>query len=356
MAIIISKNGKNAVRLDKSSFELEDHLQQYIYDNPETIPLYDIKEDIRLLILAREFATQSGLIDAIGIDKDGEIYLVETKLYKNPDKRTVVAQVLDYGASLWFRFTDFNDFITQINVHTTKDFKQELNQRIHDFFGLSEEEVDTLLQNTKQNLKDGNFKFVVLMDHLHDQLKDLIIFLNNNSEFTVYAVELEYYKHKEFEILIPKLYGAQVKKDLGVKIPQRIPTDDEFIKAYQGRPEYNKVKELVNFFNNLREGRKTIENVSVAKTPKYLNFYPSPSQKNKISISLPINPENEGGGFQFWCPKEIEKGAKKIIKEVLPKAELLKEMTTTFGKIAKWQLKDYLTEVFDKLLRRLSQI
>lgn len=356
MAIIISKNGKGAVKVDKSSFELENHLQQYIYDNPETIPLYDIKEDIRLLILAREFTTSSGSIDALGIDKDGEIYLVETKLYKNPDKRTVVAQVLDYGASLWSHFTDFNDFIVQINLHTTKDFKLDLNQKICNFFGLSGEEIETLLENVKQNLRSGNFKFVVLMDHLHDQLKDLIIFLNNNSEFTIYAVELEYYKHKEFEILIPKLYGAQVKKDLGIKSPQRIPTDDDFIKAYQGRPEYNKVGELIAFFNDLREGRRAIENVTVTKTPKYLNFYASPNQENKVSINLPINPDSEGGGFQFWCPKEIEEGAKKVIKEVLPKAELLKEMTTTFGKIAKWQLKDYSTETFDKLLQRFSQM
>lgn len=356
MAIIISKNGKEAVKLDKSNFELEDHLQQYIYDNPETIPLYDIKEDIRLLILAREFATPSGPIDALGIDKDGEIYLIETKLYKNPDKRMVVAQVLDYGASLWSQFIDFNDFVTQVNLHTVKDFKLDLNQRIRDFFGLSVEEIRLLLENVRQNLRNGNFKFVVLMDHLHDRLKDLIIFLNNNSEFTVYAVELEYYKHKEFEILIPKLYGAQVKKDLGVKTPPRIPTDDEFIKAYQGTLEYNKVKDLLAFFNDLREGRKTIENITVNKTPKNLNFYTSPNQKDKSSISLSLNPEYEGGGLQFWYPKEIEKGAKKIIKEVLPQVELLKEMTTTFGKVAKWQLKNYSTEIFEKLLQQLSNI
>src|SRR4030043_1232462 len=129
MAIIISKNGKDAVKVDKSDFQLEDKLQQYIYDNPESIPLYDIKEDIRLLILAREFATKSGPIDALGIDKDGEIYLVETKLYKNPDKRTVVAQVLDYGASLWSNYRDFNDFIDKINIHTQKDFQKTINQR-----------------------------------------------------------------------------------------------------------------------------------------------------------------------------------------------------------------------------------
>src|SRR4030042_3111538 len=114
MAIIISKNGKDAVKVDKSDFQLEDKLQQYIYDNPESIPLYDIKEDIRLLILAREFSTKSGPIDALGVDKDGEIYLIETKLYKNPDKRTVVAQVLDYGASLWSSHKDFDDFMEKL--------------------------------------------------------------------------------------------------------------------------------------------------------------------------------------------------------------------------------------------------
>ena len=61
-------------------------------------------------------------------------------------------------------------------------------------------------------MNDGNFKFVVLMDHLPLQLKELIVFLNNNSEFTIYAVELEFYKHQNFEILIPKLYGAEIKR------------------------------------------------------------------------------------------------------------------------------------------------
>src|SRR3989344_165015 len=142
MAIILSKNGKSAIKINKTPFGLEENIQQYIYDNPESIPLYDIKEDIKLLILAREFSTQSGPIDAIGIDKDGEIYLVETKFYKNPDKRTVVAQVLDYGASLWSNFTDFNDFVEQVSQHTNKDFNQTLNQRITEFFGITEDEVN----------------------------------------------------------------------------------------------------------------------------------------------------------------------------------------------------------------------
>lgn len=354
MAIIVSKNGKNAVKIDKSNFALEDHLQQYIYNNPESIPLYDVKEDIRLLILAREFNTASGSIDALGIDKDGEIYLVETKLYKNPDKRTVVAQVLDYGASLWSKYRDFNDFITQINNHTQKDFQKTLAQRINDFFGISEEEIDSLLENIKQNLREGNFKFVVLMDHLHDHLKDLIIFLNNNSEFTVYAVELEYYKHKDFEILIPKLYGAEVKKDIGKTTPKTIPTDDDFVKAFQDKPEQNKVKELIQFFNDLRESRKEIENVSVAKTPKTLTFYVTTSYQDKISISLYI--QGKEVKLDFWGTKKVDQAVRKNIKQLVPHAEIQKEMTTTAGLIVKWPMKDYSTEKFENLLQKLSKI
>src|SRR5690606_25361488 len=136
----------------KSDFQLEDNLQEYIYNNPESIPLYDIKEDVRLLILAREFSTKSGPIDALGVDKDGEIYLIETKLYKNTDKRTVVAQVLDYGASLWSNYRDFTNFVEQISLHTQRDLNTTLTQRISEFFNISEEEAGALLDNTRKNI------------------------------------------------------------------------------------------------------------------------------------------------------------------------------------------------------------
>jgi len=213
MAIIITKDGKETKKIEKSNFEQEDYLQKFIYENPETIPLYDIKENIQLLVLYREFPTKSGSVDALGIDREGNIYLVETKLYKNPDKRLVVAQVLDYGASLWINYS-YDDFINQINSFLNSKLKVNLNQRIGEFFGLSEEEVKVIVEKIHSNLKEGNFKFVVLMDRLHQQLKDLIIYLNANSEFDIYAVELEYYKYNSYEIMIPKIYGSEVKKEI----------------------------------------------------------------------------------------------------------------------------------------------
>lgn len=236
MAIIISKNGKHAKRIDRSVFASEDELQQYIYENPESIPLYDIKEDIRLLIVAREFPTQSGPIDAVGIDKEGELYLIETKLYRNADKRHVVAQVLDYGASLWRHYSDFASFLGELDRQSQKKWNMSLQQKLQDFFGSSEEEVQTQIESFRGNLDNGTFKFVVLMDTLHSQLKDLILFLNQYSKFNIYVAEIEYYKFETYEIMIPKLFGAEVKKDISVSKPRseaRVWDEESFFSELQ---------------------------------------------------------------------------------------------------------------------------
>lgn len=242
MAIIISENGKNAKKIDSASFGLEDKLQQYIYDNPESVPVYDIREDIRLLILAREFPTNSGPIDTLGVDQDGTIYIIETKLYKNPDKRLVIAQALDYGASMWRHATDFDDFSISVESKVQQQFGVGLQSKLQDFFTLDDEASTALLQNVRTNLSTGKFKFVVLMDQLHDRLKDLIVFINQNSQFDVYAVELDYYKHDRFEIIIPKLYGAEVKKDVtsthsrknGTALNWTSTNEADFLKAVAG--------------------------------------------------------------------------------------------------------------------------
>lgn len=215
MTIIISKDGKNAQKIDKIPIIKENYLQKYLYNNPEVIPLYDYKEDIRILVVSREFSTKSGPIDAIGIDSDGEIYLIETKLYKNPDKRQVVAQVLDYGASLWAEYKDPVGFLNAIEEGCLKEFGISLQKKAQDFFELEEDEWQTLLENLKENIHQARFKFVVLMDKLHSRLKDLILFINNNSQFNIFAVEIEYYKYDEFEIIIPKLFGEEAAPDLG---------------------------------------------------------------------------------------------------------------------------------------------
>lgn len=211
MTIIITSDGKEPKRIGESKFDNEDTLQKYLYNTPESIPLYEIDEDIRLHILVREFGTSSGPVDAMGIDQNGEIYIIETKLYKNPDKRLVLAQVLDYGAAIASDYRDFGRFVMELEKKLGIEFNT-IKTRIQTFFGLTDTELSDLIKNLKNNMLSGSFRFVVLMDSLHDQLKNLILFINQSSQFSIYAVELKYYKYENLELTIPNLFGTEIKK------------------------------------------------------------------------------------------------------------------------------------------------
>src|SRR6266568_1533047 len=199
MPIIISQKGAGSASVvEKSSFGKEHNLQEYVHEHPEAIPVYDIQEDKRLWVVAREFETQSGPIDALAVDKDGDIYIVETKLYANPDKRRVVAQALDYGASLWKHFADFSHFILLLDQHTQSQWKISFREKAKDCFGLNDGQVEVMVANVHENLNDGNLKFVVLMDSMDERLKELITYINQKSQFDIYGVELEFYKHEQY--------------------------------------------------------------------------------------------------------------------------------------------------------------
>ena len=206
MSIIFRNKDGDFERLDATLFENEDRLQAYITANPEAIPLYTLDEDLKLLMLKREVSTDSGRVDVLGIDQKGGIYLIETKLHSNPDKRNVIAQILDYGASLWRHCDDLDNLLRKFGS------SDEFRQKITGHFELEPIAADELFDALNANLKNGVFQFIVLMDKIDPKLKDLILFINQNSQFNIYAVELKYYKRGNLEILAPDLHGAEVRK------------------------------------------------------------------------------------------------------------------------------------------------
>ena len=244
MPIIISKDWKNAKRLRQTTFENEEELQKYIFNNPESIPLEEIKEDVQFLVVDREFPLKEGSIDVLEVDSEGDIYIIETKLYKNPDKRFVLAQVLDYGASLWNFYEDPEKFIQKLDQRLINKTKKGLNDIIGGNFGNTEE----ILDNIKQNMINGTFKFVILMDKVPQNLKNLILFINQNSQFNVYLVEMEYYKHEDYEILIPHVFGAESKKKV-ISVSRRKKWDENsFFEDAKRKPAfYDAVRKLYKF-------------------------------------------------------------------------------------------------------------
>lgn len=314
MAIIVSKKGMGVQKIEKSSIKQEEYLQKYIYDNPETIPLDDIKEDIRLLVMAREFPTKSGSIDALAFDRDGDIYIIETKLYKNPDKRLVVAQILDYGASLWHSYRDFTEVLGVLEGIINKKFGIGLNQKLKEFFSLNEEEVSSLLDGVKTNLDSGNFKFVVLMDQLHDQLKDLITFINQNSRFDIYGCELDLYKYDDYKILIPSLYGTEVKKSVGTSSARKKWDEGSFFEDVRRRLEKKGLKSIQQLYDYSRNSADQISWGTGATRGSFNPKYSSISVRSVFTVFsdgvLQIN-------FGWLNDNESTKSFRKLLKKNL---------------------------------------
>jgi len=311
MPIIISKDGKNAEKIEKSDIQKEDYLQEYIHNNPESIPVYELNEDKKLFVVKREFSTNAGSIDALAIDKDGDIYIVETKLYKNPDKRTVVAQALDYGAALWKHFNDFSEFIRILDEECQKKFDLSLSEKIQQFFQLDGEGAEHTLDAMRKNLNDGNLKFVILMDAIGTRLKDLILYVNQNSQFDIYAVQLEYYKFKDYEIMIPKIFGVEVKKNITTsKYSQRKYWDKNNFKA-QTREllggESDKIFKLYDFFRN------NSEKINWGTGVNFGSFSPI---INKIDETIALFTVYSNGKFEVKFNWIYEKTGKSNIKDM----------------------------------------
>ena len=201
MPIIMLKQGTETVRLQAKPFEKEDELQQYVARHPECLPVDEIEEGLQLLVLTREFPVGSGYIDVLAVDGNGVPYVIETKLCKNPDKRRVVAQALDYGAALWNDYADFDAFRRDLDASVRKWSGEGLDQRVGEFFSLDRADLDRFYDQMRGWLGEGALRFLVLMDHITDELKVLIRYLNAKSEFSLYGVELEYYRHEELEIM-----------------------------------------------------------------------------------------------------------------------------------------------------------
>lgn len=245
MPIIVSRRGKNAQKVHESGVVNEGYLQEYVTSNPDALPITDIKEDVRLMIVGREFPTNSGPVDVLAVDGDGDIYLIETKLYKNPDKRLVLAQVLDYGAALWRGYGDPSNFIADVDRFMTRRTGEGLGHNLNSFFGYDELQIQEVMDAIRNQIHVGKFRFVILMDQLTERLRDLILYMNERTAFDIYAVEMEFYQHQGLEIVIPKLFGAQVTKSVtsgGRGIQSRRWDEESFFAALGERSPQSSVE------------------------------------------------------------------------------------------------------------------
>lgn len=205
-------------------------MQQYIYENPQILPVEELTGNKKLLVLIRELSTNYGRLDWLGIDEAGNVYIIETKLLRNPDRRNIIAQLLDYGVALW---TEYKDPQELINYLTSKNIN--IKQSVLNTFQTSEELADIIIENFKQNIKQWVYQFVAVTDAIEKRILEQIHFINQSSRFSFYLVDLRYYRHENAEFIIPKWYGGEIIKQTSSWVSTSVRQSDlpEFLDAVE---------------------------------------------------------------------------------------------------------------------------
>lgn len=208
--------------------ETED-LEKWIKSNP-TILGQDI------LIIGEQVPTKSGTIDFLGIDKSGNIVVIELKRDKLP--REALAQAIDYASdvSSWD--------IDKINEVCTK----YIGTRLEDYLNEKFEDVDI-----QQGLPINKIQRILLVGFsIGEPLQRMIEWLSNNYSVSINAVILKYVKTKSGDELIARtvIIPEETEKEIIRKRQIQIPTSDE--------PGNYNIEELTNLLREyLSENRPT---------------------------------------------------------------------------------------------------
>lgn len=154
----------------------EDDLQGLLYRHPEILPCADIDPAYETVVpLCRELRTPSGYVDLVGVTPQGNLIVIETKLWRNPQaRREVVAQVLDYAKDLarW----NYSDLEREVKKVTGED-RRSLYERVAAVASVTDEV--SFCDQVARQLRTGQFLLLVVGDGIREGVSDLTEFLDN---------------------------------------------------------------------------------------------------------------------------------------------------------------------------------
>lgn len=194
----------------------ETWLQALIHEQPGLLPVAQIEPGLGELIpLAREVPCGHGYIDNLYLTGDGEIVLVEAKLWANPQaRREVVAQALDYVAALGqLTYEGFEHAVAKSKGGSPSLYASVAGSPD----ALPEAEfVDAV----SRNLAMGRMLALVVGDGIHQQAEVLAGLLQGHAgaHFTFALVELATWRNPESGALlvVPDVLAQTVMIERGI--------------------------------------------------------------------------------------------------------------------------------------------
>ena len=201
MPILVRQKGKKWQQANDVEFVDEAQLQQMLYEGPELVSPH---EGQAAVFIKEADLPGSGSTDLLGVDANGSIFIVETKLARNLEvRRKVIGQILEYAAYLWRK--SYEEFDSLFLKREGKSITDLLELKTPE--GLPEDFHETV----SNNLQSGTFNLFIAVDHMNDELEKIIAYVSTRGTgLKLQALELCTYRLGELEILAPQRHGEFV--------------------------------------------------------------------------------------------------------------------------------------------------
>lgn len=195
----------------------ENWLQSLIFKNPELLPVKEFDEDFAPLIpIGREIDTGAGRIDVLYISPSGNLTIVETKLFKNPEQhRVVVAQVIDYAKEI----ARWNYDVLDKALIDAQKRKNEPETKSLECMVNPGPDLDSVKFQEKVNINLKNGEFLLLI--VGDEVRENVALLTNAIQgapwlnFKIGVIELHFHQieeNKDWPLLVfPHIVGRTVE-------------------------------------------------------------------------------------------------------------------------------------------------
>ncbi len=203
-ALRVDVSGEVAV-LTESTFATERALHETIASHPAVLPHADFGLG-PLATIASELQLDAGAMDLLLADPQGRLAICEFKKGReNPDVRRVVAQLLDYGSSLWG--LDY-DTLDRLVGRAPPAIGRAIAERAAEQFpedSVPGFDYETFRSGVETSLQVGNFVFLYVVRDLDDRTRRIMTYLAEGPRMAFFGVEVDHFRATDgASLLIPR--------------------------------------------------------------------------------------------------------------------------------------------------------
>ena len=244
-------------------------LEPWIASNPEII-------GPNIVIIGRQVPTKSGAMDLLGIDKSGNLIVIEIKRDKLP--REVIAQAIDYASDIAAWTTDKVSEVC--SGYTSKNLEELIGESFPDI------EIENFNINDTQRI-------VLVGFSIESSLERMIEWLSNNFNVNINAVILNYVKTSSNEELLAKtsiISDEREQEIIKKKRKFQIPMSDE-----PGNYDIDSLKKLLTEYLSIHKiGNQRIKDVLFPALLKHKKLSRLQLKQELIKFDTSIDPAKAG--------------------------------------------------------------